>query len=298
MTFIRATREGSWDLHLACIRQFLPWMFAYDRHNYSRYLPVYWLQMLKLPKTHPKAHAYLSSGNFGVQRTVQQFSICPVDQTIEQTLNRDTKTKGGIVGFSIYKSAVQRWILNAHERAAISGLCRKLAGLTNDSQFLSKELGAVRKKRDESDVTKLQNTVKSWCNPFESSDQLNSLSSGVVADPSVTNDLLSAKDVGAKAADDFISERLKSSSKGFYDPISKNGLKTFSVKSKVSKTDRNAIIKADRHLFARLLVIAQSRQLNMRNVLQFELGPIPWSIATADGGLVKTNKAVLSNAIE
>jgi hypothetical protein len=54
-------------------------------------------------------------------------------------------------------------------------------------------------------------------------------------------------------------------------------LKTFSVKTKVSKADKNTILKADRHLFARL--IAQSRQLNMRDVLRHELGQIPWYIA-------------------
>jgi hypothetical protein len=54
----------------------------------------------------------------------------------------------------------------------------------------------------------------------------------------------------------------------FHDPIPKGALKIFSVKTKVSKTDKNTILKADRHLFARLLVIAQSRQLNMQNVKQ------------------------------
>jgi hypothetical protein len=73
-------------------------------------------------------------------------------------------------------------------------------------------------------------------------------------------------------------------------------LKTFSVKTKVSKADKNTILKADRHLFARL--IAQSRQLNMRDVLRHELGQIPWYIATTDGCLVKTNKAALSSIIE
>lgn len=36
MAFIRATRTSNWDLHLAALRAMLPWMFAYDRTNYSR----------------------------------------------------------------------------------------------------------------------------------------------------------------------------------------------------------------------------------------------------------------------
>lgn len=36
--FIRATRTGDFQLHLACLRKMLPWFFAYDRVNYSRYI--------------------------------------------------------------------------------------------------------------------------------------------------------------------------------------------------------------------------------------------------------------------
>ena len=38
--------------------------------------------------------------------------------------------------------------------------------------------------------------------------------------------------------------------------------------------------------------------LNMENVLSHPLGPVPWSLATADGALVKTNKAKLLHALE
>jgi len=69
----------------------------------------------------------------------------------------------------------------------------------------------------------------------------------------------------------------------FRNPILKRVLKTFSVKTKVSKTDKNTILKADRHVFARLLVFVQFRQLNMRDVIRYELGHIPWSIATTGG---------------
>lgn len=77
-------------------------------------------------------------------------------------------------------------------------------------------------------------------------------------------------------------------------------LQTFAVKNKTvqsTKVEKNAMIKADRNLFARMLVIAQSRHLNMKEVLEYELGPIPWSIATTSGSLVKTNKSVLSGIL-
>ena len=83
--------------------------------------------MQNLPNTYPDAHVYLSSGGFCVQRSSHGFSRSPVDQTIEETLNRDTKIRDGIVGFSFNKGSVKRWLLNAHDRASISSKCRDLA---------------------------------------------------------------------------------------------------------------------------------------------------------------------------
>ena len=58
-------------------------------------------------------------------------------------------------------------------------------------------------------------------------------------------------------------------------------------------------VRADRTLFARLAVVAQSRSLDMRSVLHYELGPVPWSLATPDGGLsVKTDKSCLLHLLE
>ena len=93
---IRATRQGLWQLHLQCIHQLLPWLFAYDRTNYCRYLPAYWCEMMMLPQTHPDAAMQMEKGEFCVQRsTSNAFAQVPVDQALEQTINRDTKVSGG-----------------------------------------------------------------------------------------------------------------------------------------------------------------------------------------------------------
>lgn len=85
LLFLRSIREGDWDLHLNCIRNMLPWMFAYDRINYSRYLPVYLCDMLYLEDAHPVVSEAFAAGDFVVQRSSNAFSQLPVDQTIEQT---------------------------------------------------------------------------------------------------------------------------------------------------------------------------------------------------------------------
>ena len=48
---------------------------------------------------------------------------------MEQTFNRDSKTKVGITGFKLNRSAVQRWILSQPERGYTTRQCHSLAGL-------------------------------------------------------------------------------------------------------------------------------------------------------------------------
>ena len=112
LAFIQSTREGKWNLHLECIREMMKWFHAYDRTNYARYLPLYWAEMKNLPNTHPEAHQKFLQGEFSVQRSsVRGFSQTAVDQTVEQTVNKSMKTKGGIIGFSLKKGAAQRWLI-------------------------------------------------------------------------------------------------------------------------------------------------------------------------------------------
>ena len=55
---------------------------------------------------------------------------------------------------------------------------------------------------------------------------------------------------------------------------------------------------ADRDLFGRLLIVANVRQINVKEVLSYELSPVPIALAHPDSTLRKTNKSVLSAVIE
>ena len=45
-------------------------------------------------------------------------------------------------------------------------------------------------------------------------------------------------------------------------------------------------------------LVASSRKMNMKDVLQHPLGPLPWSLANCNGSMKKTNKAVLARKLE
>ena len=88
----------------------IPWCFAYDRLNYARYLPAYYAEMKSLETHNQDIHNYLTAGGFTVQlRADNPFGRIPVDQTIEETINKDTQTAGGTKGFSLKAGTISRY---------------------------------------------------------------------------------------------------------------------------------------------------------------------------------------------
>ena len=185
-----------------------------------------------------------------------------------------------------------------------STFLRQLKDILHISRSCSqhKDLQPTRIARDETDVKSIISILQyTWLNPFNPDLQdLVCLSTGKVATPDVEHDLLQAKDIGEKAYKAFREQRLQSNPPKvkFHDTITKAKLKTFThLNKKVSiKSGRNqeVILKADRRLFAQMIVIPESRNLQMREVLSHPLGPLPWSLATPDGLMRKTNKASLA----
>ena len=69
-------------------------------------------------------------------------------------------------------------------------------------------------------------------------------------------------------------------------------------KTKTSTNGHEVILKADHHLFSHMLLIADKRKLDMKDVFSHPLGPLPWSISNPDGTLRKTKKSTLSKNLE
>ena len=67
---------------------------------------------------------------------------------------------------------------------------------------------------------------------------------------------------------------------GFHECLPKLQLKTFASIKKLPKkrlTNKETMLKADNRLFGHMVLVANSRNLHMRQVLQHPLGPLPWS---------------------
>ena len=58
-------------------------------------MSIYYSDMTSLPKEHPKVHAFMETGGFSVQMSPDNaFGRIPVDQTIAETINKDTRREG------------------------------------------------------------------------------------------------------------------------------------------------------------------------------------------------------------
>ena len=90
-------------------------------------------------------------------------------------------------------------------------------------------------------------------------------------------DFLRAEQVRKLQAERLIEERNKINDIGFYKTIKKNKLKTFTsmlATEKFAVKDKEVVIRADRDVFARLLVIREIREVSMKDFLTYPLGPV------------------------
>ena len=300
LDIIRASREGNFLLHLQAVEAIIPWCFAYDRTNYSRYLPWYIKSMQELESENPKIWDYLCDRGFSVQlSTTNSFGRIPMDQTIEETVNKDTQTTGGTKGFSLNAKAVSRYYITADfRRSCLRQIRQSINSRKEKCDHPDLKTGRIR--RDERDIQKIWDLFQTvWKDPFDE-DDLSNLATAVEASPEVKVDLLGAYDEGIKLYDTFIEERFINKTKKFDDKIPRKNLKTFDYMNKktVKVGDKVVEMKVDRNLFAKMAIIAQSRKLPMKEVMSYELGPHPYSLASNDSMPRKTNKATVGTHLE
>jgi len=97
LRFLQAVKEHNFELYALSIHQLCSLLFSSDRHNYARYLPLCYVQLMLLPAA---AEAMMHNSGFSVSRSKVPCCRIPVDMTIEQMMNCSAKTTGGIIGFS------------------------------------------------------------------------------------------------------------------------------------------------------------------------------------------------------
>ena len=118
-------------------------------------------------------------------------------------------------------------------------------------------------------------------------------SSGAPATDEIEDDVLCAEKAGEDAKELFITERL-AKKHDFFELSTRMNLKTFVHQNKTAKilTSKNKLIeyKQQGNIAFKLLVQSQclEEKTRMKELMTYPLTPIPYSIGTADGMLLKT----------
>lgn len=302
----KAVRTGDWELSLQSQSQMLPYIFVSDKMNYSRWLPVYLLEMIHLPDD---LKTVFRTGQFSVRQKPGKFNSLWSDMGTEKTVIKDSKGQGGIKGLTQQKSALMRWTLTRHMLGQYTSYMQNRSGIhKEDIKEVHEESQPTSLKRDEDQVNSLSKHLKeNMTDPFNTDahpDVLCNISTGLHATAEVQASLLSVVQTGQALSENFIEKTLdENHTKSLYEPIKKSGLKTFTSMTKKTKLKSGGLtinVNLNPELvFRRALTLSGTREeVSTRNLLSYPIGPVPTSLFHEDGTMRKCSKADLGHKLE
>ena len=213
LNFIRVERERNWLLYLDSAADMLPFFFAYDHPNYSRWLTMYICDMQQLSHTAPEVYAEFIQGYHAISKSGKPSSSVWTDMALEQSENHDAKLPGGIIGVSRRNSALNKWFLTAHQRSSIVTAIKDMCNVSNEDFSTHKEAGSNCTIKDESDVQAIISTINTVMkNPFAGYDcdvLLSNLARGISLPEAETDKLLQCQKAGEEARDEFVASRMQ-----------------------------------------------------------------------------------------
>ena len=109
--------------------------------------------MHQLEEVHPDVFAEFLDGMHTINRSAQEsryFSRVWSDMAIEQSINRDCRTLGGLTGLKTNVSAMERRFLTAHLKANVATATKAMLGIgVNHPEIPHKESTVSRIEKDE-----------------------------------------------------------------------------------------------------------------------------------------------------
>ena len=302
---LRAERDANFDLHLSVTCELMPWLWAAGRHTYAKFIPTYIADMKAMEVAQPESYLHMQNGGFVVRRAAHHgFNCVATDQALEQTVNRDGKSKGGLIGLTLRKGALSRWLITRHITAEYKVAFKALCTVGTKTNKAHEELGKARITRDERDVCRIMDAAQQYQNPFDLNtvpSELINISTGHVASAEVSRSLGTFLEGGQKKHQDFVNQRLVdgTKSKSFWDPESRSKVVTFAnMRKPMTNLTKDKMFVDSEVLFRRMLVVSKVRDTSLETLLEHELATVPPSMFHDDGMMRKTTKADLTAKLE
>ena len=270
---------------------FLPWMAVYDSTNYTRYMSIYWVEMYNLNED---AKSYMEKGLFTASLTGLPFSTIPHDQWIEMTMNKDSKMKGGWIGFTKNESMVNIHTHAVNDMVQIRDALHSRASLKSTKQNHAAN-SKSRLKTDEQKVQYIIACLLEWdVNPWDKDKNiLRSLESEFLSSKVLIADFISAKNYGEIQIVKYFEERIKSSEKLITQTIPRNKRYTFQMPPAEVGHECKAPKRTDAmesKALTALIQAAQKSAIDLEQVMKYRVTDISLPLFNLDGTIRKSHE--------
>ena len=88
---ICSERERDWSLHLDSVYGMIPYFFAANKQNYSRWAPIYLLDMMNL---HAEVESAFNDGQFSIALSAGKFKSVWTDMNTKSKVIKDSNGEG------------------------------------------------------------------------------------------------------------------------------------------------------------------------------------------------------------
>jgi len=281
-SLIRSDREGDFLLQTYAISQLLPMFTAFDGLNYMRCGTFYYETLKALPVTHPYLYDQFCQGNFVVKSHYGAFNAVAGDMKLEQTINRSSKSVGGVIGQQKSLQYVTEWQLIYHETLGIANAFREItrSDTAKDETYLQKDLRPYKINESNRCVLGLVKFFEDRNeNPFNKSlhdGTLKNFVSQVKSNPDVSKKILNVLQDGALKYKEYQMSIFELKTSLIHDKITKMNIPTVDQQlssNKASSTSSLSAKAASKKAEATMkaLDIAKSKAGGWKDVMQYDV---------------------------
>ena len=254
--------------------------------------------MLNLQDSHSNIYQYLKNGGFAASISGVPFSKITCDQIIETTINRSSKSTGGLSEKMENVGASEKWMRINHITAALREPLDSVIPKRKGSKNI--DCGMKRFLSDENDIKMLSQTLEEWVpNIWTSEQPLVNIATGKEAPQEMVKNVKSLKQIGENAMKEFIArftfQENNSSQNAYYDSIKKQKVVLFVT---TSNKNMSTIAEDENKSFGEIFACFKNQTLKLRQIMNWPVTNKPYSICSEDDNVKANTKSLFRNKLQ
>lgn len=153
--------------------------------------------------------------------------------------------------------------------------------------------------KNEEDVLKILNSIENyWCNPFDldnAPDRLVNICTGKIVNEEIEKSLGNFLETATEKVQYVLNNPREDD---FWKPAKRNKIQTFKDTKVKPKAMAKKTFIGSECMFRRIICAARFQEMDLSNILSYELSSVPASLFHEDGSMRKTTKSDLAKILE